>query len=59
MSAISCSTSASFVAQLVQKRTAMCVSSTLPQWLKLYFSASFSRQASGTMGNCWFVGESY
>ena len=58
MSAMSASTSAGLVAQLVQKRTARCVSSTLAQSEKLYFSASFASCASGTIGNCWFVGES-
>ena len=51
MSAIRASTSSSLVAQLVQKRTAVWEPSTLPQWLKVYFSASFSSTASGTMGN--------
>lgn len=58
MSDMRASTSSGLVAQLVQKRTAVCPSSILPQWLKLYFSASFSSAASGTMGNCWLVGES-
>ena len=58
MSAMRSSTSDSFVAQLVQKRTMRWPSSARPHSLKEYFSARASSSASGAMTNCWFVGES-
>lgn len=54
----SASTSASLVAQLVQKRTAVVSSSILAHMLKAYFSRSLSSAVLGKMGNCWLVGES-
>ena len=47
----------SFVAQLVQKRTA-CLSPTVAQGQKTNFSLSFCACCFVRMGNCWLVGES-
>lgn len=46
------STLSSFVAQLVQKRTAVWASPTLHQKENAYFSASFSIISFGRIGNC-------
>ena len=54
---MSSSTASSFVAQLVQMRTAVRPSSTFSQKENTYFSSSFFSWLSGKMKNCWLVGE--
>ena len=55
ISAINSRTSSSRVAQLMQKRTVLWVSSSRRKKAKPYFHPSSSRTESGIVTNCWFV----
>ena len=55
MAAASARTSSSLLAQLVQKRTALWLSSTRHWYAKAYLSFQLSSTASGITGNIWLV----
>ena len=55
MSSARAFTSSGLVAQLVQKRTALWLSSTRHWYAKAYLSFQLSSTASGITGNIWLV----